>query len=356
MIHNRKIFLEDRAEIEIKPDTFFVFRDLAQDRNPSKVECEAVEKRYHVFNSKELGTGTFAIVKLAIDKETGERLACKMVAITKVRLATPGGNVASAQAIQQEISILKQITHPNIVQIKDVIQSPTTVYIFLTRVMGGELFDYINNNGGIPEHEAKFIFYQVLRAVRYLHRRNITHRDLKLENLLLESAVPFSRIMLTDFGLAKMPASTLERMQTKCGTVVYLAPEIIDSPPGTGYSKSVDCWSLGVLLYTILSGQMPFGNVDNPSVVSKAIKSTTFSMEGQWGTRDPTPEARDLVLKLLNVNAKERLTVEGALLHPWIAKQKETLDKLYVKMLRKSHLPAPSFQSEPIKADALKAK
>ena len=122
-------------------------------------------------------------------------------------------------------------------------------------------------------------------------------------------------------------------------------------------------------LPTRLSGQMPFGNDDNPSVVSKAIRSTTFNMEGRWGTGDPTPEARDLVLKLLNVNAKERLTVEGALLHPWIAKQKETLDKLYVKvcrkgvnlihhqhayincrqMLKKSHLPAPTFQTEPIK-------
>ncbi|KAJ3042479.1 hypothetical protein HDV00_007250 [Rhizophlyctis rosea] len=279
-------------------------------------------------------------VKLAIDKTTGERLACKIIDKNKIRTAATLRDASPQTCIEQEISILKKIKHPNIVQIEDVIQSKDNVYIFLTRVTGGELFHYIEKNKGIPEHEAKFMFYQILRAVRYLHRQNITHRDLKLENLLLESAAPFSRIMLTDFGLAKMRGTALERMQTKCGTLCYLAPEVYESPMGTEYSKNVDCWSLGVIL---LSGELPFGCEDDRNKVSQAIRSKTLSLTGLWGTGNPTPEARDLVMRLLNLKAAERLDVDGALAHPWIAKQKETLDKLYVKMLKKSQLPKPAF-------------
>jgi serine/threonine-protein kinase Chk2 len=98
------------------------------------------------------------------------------------------------------------------------------------------------------EGPAKFIFYQLLRAIEYLHSLNICHRDIKAENILLESGDDFSRVIVSDFGMSKTLQNALEKMTTKCGTFAYIAPEVLDSP--SGYSKEVDCWALGVLLYT----------------------------------------------------------------------------------------------------------
>jgi serine/threonine-protein kinase Chk2 len=127
--------------------------------------------------------------------------------------------------ITQEVDLLFSVTHPNIVDIKDWATDKNSVYLFMTRVKGGELFDRILEEDGLQESEAKFIFYQILLATKYLHSRNICHRDIKAENVLLQSKKPFSLALLADFGLSKRA----DDMKTKCGTANYLAPEVMES-------------------------------------------------------------------------------------------------------------------------------
>ncbi|KAH9277364.1 hypothetical protein BASA83_000232 [Batrachochytrium salamandrivorans] len=243
-IINRMIPLPDRAEIEIKWDLFFVFLNNS-DRGQG-LPPEILEK-YCVFDSQVLGQGTFAIVKMAIDLRTLERVACKIIDTRRIQLNKGGVADLNASLVvaQQEVSVLQLVEHPNIVSIKDVVVSHETnaVYIFLMRISGGELFDHIVNNEVIEEYEAKFIFFQLLIAVK----------------------------------------NSAEQMQTKCGTFTYLAPEILDSPGG--YSKQVDCWALGVLLFTMLAGALPFGTDADHAVLVNRIRRAEYSFDDfPWPT------------------------------------------------------------------------
>ncbi|KAL2917376.1 hypothetical protein HK105_203040 [Polyrhizophydium stewartii] len=331
-IHKKMIPLTDRAEIEIKWDLLFLF---VNTRDHYMGIPPLINDRYYVFESQVLGQGSFAIVKVAVDLHTLERLACKIIDTRRIQLNKTSHVDASLAAIQQEISVLRQVEHPNIVSIKDVVvmQDRNVALIFLSRISGGELFDHIVNGNGVEESEAKFIFYQLLLAVKYLHDVNICHRDLKAENVLLESSKPFSRLLISDFGMAKSLQNSLEQMQTKCGTFTYLAPEILDSPGG--YSKQVDCWALGVLLYTMLGGALPFGTDQDHTRLLQRIRRADYSLSDErW--KDISPEAKDLISRLLQVDANRRLTVEQALHHPWISNHQEVLARLYGKMLVKS--------------------
>ncbi|KAH9246772.1 hypothetical protein BASA81_015662 [Batrachochytrium salamandrivorans] len=337
-IINRMIPLPDRAEIEIKWDLFFVFLNNS-DRGQG-LPPEILEK-YCVFDSQVLGQGTFAIVKMAIDLRTLERVACKIIDTRRIQLNKGGVADLNASLVvaQQEVSVLQLVEHPNIVSIKDVVVSHETnaVYIFLMRISGGELFDHIVNNEVIEEYEAKFIFFQLLIAVKYLHDHNICHRDLKAENILLESSKPFSRLLISDFGMAKALQNSAEQMQTKCGTFTYLAPEILDSPGG--YSKQVDCWALGVLLFTMLAGALPFGTDADHAVLVNRIRRAEYSFDDfPWPTI--TKEAKGMVSALLEIDADKRLTVSQALQHPWITSHMDILERLYTKILTKAGVNA----------------
>ncbi|EGF83819.1 hypothetical protein BATDEDRAFT_85591 [Batrachochytrium dendrobatidis JAM81] len=333
-ICKRMIPLPDRAEIEIKWDLYFVFIN-AKCRDQTLLQ--SITDRYCVFETQVLGQGTFAIVKMAIDLHTLERVACKIIDTKRIQLNKRGTSdlEASLAVAQQEVSVLRLVEHPNIVSIKDVVVSHenNAVYIFLTRISGGELFDHIVNSEGIEESEAKFIFYQLLLAVKYLHDHNICHRDLKAENILLESSKPFSRLLISDFGMAKALQNSLQQMQTKCGTFTYLAPEILDSPGG--YSYQVDCWALGVLLFTMLAGALPFGTDADHAILIDRIRRVEYSFED-----DPWPsisnDAKSMVSALLQADASKRLDVTQALNHPWIIGHSEILAKLYAKMLKKA--------------------
>lgn len=174
-----------------------------------------------------------------------------------------------------------------------------------------------------------------------MHDLNITHRDLKPENLLLESSNPFSRIVITDFGMAKMfDSKGLGRMKTKCGTMDYLAPEVLMTNGISGYSQKVDIWSLGIILYAMLSGNLPFEQEQvNSFYVRRNNESQEFYQvvkfpQSQWN--HITPDAKDLIRCLLQLHPENRPSASEIFDHPWIATQWEILDKLYSKVLIKS--------------------
>ncbi|KAJ3160699.1 hypothetical protein HDU86_000458 [Geranomyces michiganensis] len=208
-VKSTKVSLTNGCEIEIKMDKFFVFLSPPSSHPNPALEPQIISNRYYVLASKTLGSGSFATVKLAVDVHTGERLACKVInrsaSSGTSKSAKTHGEASSHlpsswQNIQRETAILKNVTHPNIVQVKHVVSTATTVHIFLTRVSGGELFDHICSDRIIAEHEAyssmgvqKFMFYQILLAVKYLHDLDITHRDIKPENILMESHDPLTR-------------------------------------------------------------------------------------------------------------------------------------------------------------------
>lgn len=171
---------------------------------------------------------------------------------------------------------------------------------------------------------------------------NITHRDLKPENLLLESCNPFSRVVITDFGMAKMlDAQGLERMKTRCGTVDYLAPEVLMTNGIKGYSQKVDIWSLGIILYAMLSGNLPFEQQQVNSFYLRRnnesqeyFQIVTFPQSQGWD--DVSEEAKDLIRCLLQLHPENRPSVTEIFDHPWISTQSEILEKLYSKVLIKS--------------------
>jgi len=220
----------------------------------SKSKKPSIDDAYQTTNDI-LGQGYFAVVKVGIDKKTGERVAIKAVAKTMVE---------KQETLDNEIGILRDINHPNIVKMHAIYDTKDTLFIVMELMQGGELYEEIVRRKSFTEKDACFIMKQLLEALRYLHEKGIVHRDLKLENLLLVQQNKLD-IKLADFGLSKiMKESTLT---TACGTPFYVAPDIL---LGEGYDTAVDLWACGVLLYVLLSGRLPFA-ADSDNELFKAI-------------------------------------------------------------------------------------
>jgi len=253
----------------------------------------------------ELGRGAFSIVKLAVEKSTGIKYAVKIINKSKVeqdmaRLAT-------------EMEILKQVQHPNIICLKEIIDTKSCLFIITELVTGGELFDKIVELGQYSEKDASVLVSKMVSAIEYLHNINIVHRDLKPENLLLKDAQNLSEVKLADFGLSKI-VGTKVMMQTACGTPGYVAPEVLTAQ---GYDKEVDMWSIGVITYILLCGFPPFYNENLPELFEQILKAEYDFPEEYW--KDISAEGKDFIRKLLVVEPAKRMTGKQALNHPWLA-------------------------------------
>ncbi|KAJ3027142.1 hypothetical protein HDV00_011391 [Rhizophlyctis rosea] len=261
---------------------------------------------------RNLGSGNFATVKEAVDKTSGTKYAVKV--INKSRFSK---KPKFLENLRQEISILMGIEHPNVVRIYNVVDEPENVYIVLELVSGGELFDAIIENQKFSEEVTRSIMLQIFNALKYLHDRGITHRDLKPENILLTSKEPGDwRLKLSDFGLAKL-AGEEEFMRTLCGTPNYVAPEVLTNAVGRQYTKAVDLWSCGVILYICLCGFPPFSEELAPPNMTDQIKQGKYTYISPFWD-DISPEAKELIDGLLTVDPRERLTVDQALDHEWM--------------------------------------
>ncbi|KAF8973309.1 kinase-like domain-containing protein [Flammula alnicola] len=260
----------------------------------------------------ELGKGSFASVKRAIHKQSGIWYAVKMINAAK----TVRQNGASRSAtFAREISIMEKLEHRNICKLVEVFfQEDSSINLVLELVEGGDLLEYIlKSETGLDELHGKDITYQICDALAYIHSKGITHRDMKPENVLLTLDNP-PLIKVADFGLAKV-VDSLTMLKTMCGTPSYLAPEVIREPPD-GYDNLVDSWSVGVIVFSMLTNQGPFIEDENSDVRTRIL---TRRVDWPSLTARPlSPEAIDFIRLLLEEHPRRRMSLTNALHHPWL--------------------------------------
>ncbi|KAL4505982.1 hypothetical protein ABPG72_013743 [Tetrahymena utriculariae] len=265
-------------------------------------ESPAIEDVYTF--DKVLGEGSFGIVKRAIKKDTGEAFAVKM--IKKENLESDDMN-----ALQQEVEILTEIDHPNVVKLYEIYEDDAYFYMVLELMTGGELFQRIVEADHFSERQAAETIKPVVDALHYCHALNIAHRDLKPENLLYATKEPGAVIKISDFGLARFVGENT--MTTMCGTPGYVAPDII---LGQGYDKTIDYWSVGVILYIMLCGFPPFYSENNDELFELIVQGKFEFPSPAWDSI--SNEAKDLIKGLLTVDPKKRFNYEKISAHPWL--------------------------------------
>ncbi|KAE8882913.1 hypothetical protein PF005_g4296 [Phytophthora fragariae] len=259
---------------------------------------------------KELGAGTFSVVREATHKASGRRFAIKC--IKRAQLSAD-----DLQALVAEVKILREMQHPHIVKLYDVFQEDTYFFLVTEFMPGGELFERIVKKNFYSEREARDLVKVLLETIAFCHDADVVHRDLKPENLLLSSQEDDADIKLADFGFAKKAAiqnGDAAGLSTACGTPGYVAPEILMAKP---YGKEVDIWSIGVITYILLCGYPPFHH-DNQGVLFRLIKAGRYEFDSPYWD-DVSPEAKDLISKMLVLKPTERWTARQLLEHPWIA-------------------------------------
>ncbi|CAD8175812.1 unnamed protein product [Paramecium octaurelia] len=250
-----------------------------------------------------LGEGAFGCVKLVAHRKTKMPYAMKQI--------KKQGLIKEDQKILfSEMDILRLIDHPNIVKLHKLYQDNIHYYMVTELCQGGELFDKLASEKNFTEKKAAEIMKQVLSAVTYCHERKIIHRDLKLENILLETKSANSNIKVIDFGTSRKVQED-EKLKLKIGTLYYMAPEVFQGQ----YDLKVDVWSVGVILYILLCGYPPF-NGDDTTIKKKIQKGTFEFNDTEW--RSISQEAKDLITKMLKFDPQQRITAQQALQDPWI--------------------------------------
>jgi len=218
------------------------------------------------------------------------------------------------EMLKNEIAILKDLDHPNIVKMFEFLEDDKRIYIVTEICKGGELFDEILNRSKFDENDAAVVMKQLLSAINYCHTKKIVHRDLKPENMLLEQDKDLEKIKIVDFGTSLMYDPS-KKLDEKLGTAYYIAPEVIKK----SYNEKCDLWSCGVIMYILISGEPPFNDprADNDAIMKK-VELGKYDLEhGVW--KSVSKEAKDLIKKLLTYDPAERIGAEQALQHPWIA-------------------------------------
>mmetsp|Transcript_6518 Transcript_6518/g.16554 ORF Transcript_6518/g.16554 Transcript_6518/m.16554 type:complete len:588 (-) Transcript_6518:6-1769(-) len=249
--------------------------------------------------SKTLGIGAFGKVKLAEHVTTGHKVAVKILNRAKIVA------LDMTEKVKREINILQRCTHPHIIRLYEVIDTPTDIFVVMEYVSNGELFDYIVSKGRLAPDEARHFFHQIVSGVEYCHYHHIVHRDLKPENLLLDAD---NNIKIADFGLSNVMRDG-EFLRTSCGSPNYAAPEVISGHLYAG--PEVDVWSCGVILYALLCGSLPFDDESIPNLFKK-IKSGMYSLPSHLSQL-----ARDLIPRMLVVDPMKRVTVPEVRAHAW---------------------------------------
>ncbi|CAN9509351.1 unnamed protein product [Ophioblennius macclurei] len=278
--------------------------DAAAEVNGNRsVSSSIINEKYKV--GKVIGDGNFAVVKECVERSTGHEFALKI--IDKARCC------GKEHLIENEVAVLRRVRHPSIIELVEVDETPSQLFLVMELVKGGDLFDAITSSTKYSERDASAMVFNLAGAIKYLHRMNIVHRDIKPENLLVcEYPDGTKSLKLGDFGLATVVEGPL---YTVCGTPTYVAPEIIAE---TGYGLKVDIWAAGVIAYILLCGFPPFRSENN-------VQEELFDQILRGKLEFPSPDwdaislpAKMLISQMLQVNVDARFTAEEVLSHPWV--------------------------------------
>ncbi|XP_072351908.1 calcium/calmodulin-dependent protein kinase type II subunit delta isoform X1 [Scyliorhinus torazame] len=273
----------------------------------STTTCTRFTDEYQLF--EELGKGAFSVVRRCMKISTGQEYAAKIINTKKL-------SARDHQKLEREARICRLLKHPNIVRLHDSISEEGFHYLVFDLVTGGELFEDIVAREYYSEADASHCIQQILESVNHCHLNGIVHRDLKPENLLLASKLKGAAVKLADFGLAIEVQGDQQAWFGFAGTPGYLSPEVLRKDP---YGKPVDMWACGVILYILLVGYPPFWDEDQHRLYQQ-IKAGAYDFPSpEWDT--VTPEAKDLINKMLTINPAKRITASEALKHPWICQR-----------------------------------
>ncbi|XP_013401008.1 ribosomal protein S6 kinase alpha-5 [Lingula anatina] len=263
-----------------------------------------------VTNTGLLGDGSFSVCRKCYLKKTGTERAVKII--------------SRRMDASREINLLKLCQgHPNIVELHDVFQDELHTYLVLDYLRGGELLERIKKKDRFTETEASQIMRKVVSAVQFMHSKGVVHRDLKPENLLFQDESELANIKIVDFGFARLKPEN-QTMMTPCFTLHYAAPEVLKTTSnnnnGSGYDESCDLWSLGVILYTMLSGKAPFqtdSKDERAASIMHKIKEGEFTFSGQeWNM--VSEEAKKLIKGLLTVDPRRRISMRELIRSKWL--------------------------------------
>lgn len=253
-----------------------------------------------------IGEGNFAKVHVGIKKSDEKTYAIKSLSKADITSST-----RRQSSVINEIDILRELNHKNIIKLYEVYESDRYIHLILEYLDGGELFNRLKHKGQYQEKDAIFVMKNLLEALNFQHNNGIIHRDLKPENLILASKNDDHSIKIADFGLASYIQKG-EVLYLRCGSPGYIAPELLQDK---GYSCKGDIYSAGVILYVMLTGRHPFPGASINEILLKN-KNADVQYPSQLWT-NISEEAKDLVKKLLQQNPRNRISAEEALTHTW---------------------------------------
>ncbi|KAM4700905.1 testis-specific serine/threonine-protein kinase 3 [Discoglossus pictus] len=253
---------------------------------------------------KTIGEGTYSRVKEAFSKKVHRRVAVKIISKRE------GPEEFIQRFLPRELQIVGRLNHKNIIQVFEILETAngSKIYMVMELAEGGDIFEWIVQNGAMPEERVRILFRQLVEAIRYLHSQGVAHRDLKCENALLDQGT----LKLTDFGFAKLlPTSYTELTRTFCGSTAYAAPEVLQGVPHD--SRKGDIWSMGVVLYVMLCASLPFDDNDIPKMLWNQQRGIILPSHLRLSV-----ECQDLLRRLLEPDVLLRPSIDEVSWHPWL--------------------------------------
>lgn len=295
------------------PPTSSVSSASRRDSSPPPDSAVAVLQSYGYTLGESLGKGSYAVVKAAYSQKHKKRVAIKIVS----KRRAPEDYLT--KFLPREIQVMKRLRHPNCVCLYEAIETSSRIYLVMDMADNGDLLEYIRSKGALSEEKARDFFRQLIDATAYMHERDIVHRDLKCENLLLTQ---LNAIMISDFGFSRIQAKIPETQKRKlsrtfCGSYAYAPPEILR---GIAYDGTMaDIWSLGVVLFTMVCASLPFDDSNLKILLDQVTKRVQFPRKRGALL---SVEVKNLIGRMLTSDVKDRIDIEGIRNDPWYQNNK----------------------------------